>query len=290
MANPESIICLKFPVEIDNGLYASEITDNFKAPVVIQSSRVFWDKTNVVQLDNAHNRKGIEAFYDKVKDVESRVCEQISKNSETWFGTELEFGVVQNSLFNTALKVPSRFNEPFSMYVETNSKELSIYDAKKRPRTIEDIGDGCETTVLLHAKRVVLSSMSAHIDWEILQVLIHKKKTVIKLAELSIQEEPEEHVPGELFPKKKVSGTKTKKRSCEEPKNVSKPVVEKPAEKVETKKQGCEEPEELVVEEVVREPIEVPVERDPEFDVEIESVTESVEELEPTPAKFVLEE
>lgn len=264
---------LGFPTEISDGngsgIYASEIMDENNGPIAVQSSRVFWDKSNVVQLDNAHNRKGIEAFYDKIKDVESRVCEQISKNSETWFGTSLEFETVRDSLFNTALKVPTRFNEPFSMYVDFNSENISLYDAKKRPRTVEDVVG--EVTVLLHAKRVVLSSMSAHIDWEILQVLIHKKKSVIKLSELTIQEEPEEHVPVELFPKKKS-------------KKVSKPVVEKVV-------------EEPVVEKVIEKPVEdkvietAPVaQEEPEIDDDEESDVEEVGELEPTPAKFVLEE
>lgn len=257
-------LTLGFPTDISDGLYASEIMDENRGPVAVQSSRVFWDKEfGRLQLDNAHNRKGIETFYDKVKDVESRVCEQISNNSESWFGTKLEFETVRDSLFNTALKVPTRFNEPFSMYVDI-SDEVSLYDAKKRPRTVEDVVG--EVTVLLHAKRVVLSSMSAHIDWEILQVLIHKKKTVIKLSELKIQEEPEEHVPVELFPKKKSKSAKNK---------VVEPVVE--------------EPDELLVEEVVRETAEAKDE-EPVMENESEDEIEEVGELEPTPAKFVLEE
>lgn len=273
-------LTLGFPNEIENGtatgngsgIYASEIMDENRGPIAVQSSRVFWDRANSVQLDNAHNRKGIEAFYDKIKDIESSVCEQISKNSESWFGTSLDYETILNSLFNTALKVPSRFNEPFSMYTEFNSKNIAIYDAKKRPRTVDDVVG--EVTVLLHAKRVVLSSMSAHIEWEILQVLIHKKKSVIKLSELTIREEVEEHVPVELFSKK--TKKKVEKTVNKEP--VVEPIVEE------------DEPEELVVEEVVRPDVEdVVVNKEPEI-IENSEDVEEVGELEPTPAKFVLEE
>lgn len=242
---------LKFPTEISEGSYASEIVDENNGPIVVQSSRVFWDKANKLILDNAHGRKGIETFYDKVKNVENQVCEQICQNSENWFGTELEFDTVTHSLFATSLNVPSRFNEPFSMHVNV-SKDVSLYDAKKRPRTLDDING--EVTVLLHAKRVVLNSMSAHIDWELVQVLIHKKKSIINLSDLRIQEESENEYrsePIELFkkPKKKVE--------------VVEPVEELPevVEKTETV-----EPEETVEE------------------------SEEIEELEPKKPKFVLED
>jgi hypothetical protein len=268
---PETIV-LGFPTEVSEELYSSEIMDENNGPIAVQSSRVFWDKKTNIQLNNSHNDKGVESFYDKIKDVESRICEQISKNSESWFGTELDYKTVLNSLFNTALKVPSRYNEPFSMYVDNSNPEIVIYDAKKRPRTKEDI-DG-EVTVLLHAKRIIISSMSAYIEWEILQVLIHKKKSTIKLSELSIREEPEEHVPVGLFKK-----SKTKKES-------SKNVVENPNKiEVENENKNIIDKNEIKVD-TPNDELEIKN----KFENVTESDTEDVVELEPTPPKFILEE
>ena len=190
---------LEFPVEISDGLFGSNIS-NKNQPFILQTCRVKWDLSNTLLLKNDHNNKNVDNFYDKFINIENDLCQNLSYNSTKWFGTDLSFDKIK-SMFVSSLKIPNKFNEPFKLQFNDINEELKVYDIKNRKKSLEDIQDN-EITCLLHGKQLFITEDMVYVDWELIHVMIHKKKNKkLFIDQLSICDEQDE--PVELFKSKK---------------------------------------------------------------------------------------
>jgi len=192
---------LSFPVEIDEGLYSSDVNSN--DPFILQTCRVKWksEDINTIYLENDHDNKKIDKFFDNIRDVESTVCEAVSKKSEKWFGVHLDIKKLKD-MFQTSLRLPSNYSSSFQLHVDTVSDNLQLYDQKNRKKTIDDVENN-EVTCLLQVKKIYITEVSLSIHWELLQIMIHKKKKPIIMGSISIQDESDEpEKPLKLFKSK----------------------------------------------------------------------------------------
>ena len=175
LSNPESSNGVIFvDVNID--------TDKF----YIQTPRLKFGSMEVngdikLILDNEKKTETVNDFYNIIRNVEDKVCNELHKNSKQWFPNELPLDIISNHLFRTSIKLPTKIGEPLSLLVNIQ-KETEVFDSSKQKVDIKDIFQESikECTFLLGIKELNITSNQASLVWEVEQILTHKKKNKIK--------------------------------------------------------------------------------------------------------------
>lgn len=163
----------------------------------IQTPKFFFKK-NEDSIDIIFNNlKGGEhpnEFYKIVRSFENYICDELSKNSLKWFSKNLTTEVVRGCLFKSCISLPDNLGETFKMRVSVNKEDTEIYNTNKQQVSIEELEGVAECTFLISAKEVYITPTQAQVMWELVQVLIHKKKSLPR----GFGIKHEEHTPGEL--------------------------------------------------------------------------------------------
>lgn len=175
-------LTLGFPENSENVLY-SEIY-NGNEPFYVQSPRVHYkindDKTVSLLFDDER----LSSFFDLILQVEKRVCQLISEKSESWFAEKMDYSSIWKNLFRRIVAVPENLKDPLEMKVKipkvNGEYDFEIYNKMQKKLDFSAFEKSTECTFLLLAKEIVISSTVSEIEWELVQVLIHKKKKKVK--------------------------------------------------------------------------------------------------------------
>lgn len=147
-----------------------------------QTPKMLFERHDESSLDLILDSENVDvkSFYANVRSIENRVCDLISQNSQKWFSSELSREVVINNLFRSSFKIPDTLDQVQKMNVL--HEDVEVFDTSKRERKFEDmfLDNVVSCTFLLIAKNVTITSNSASIVWDIVQVLIHRKKSKVK--------------------------------------------------------------------------------------------------------------
>lgn len=128
----------------------------------------------------------INDFYVMVRKIEEKISKCLSDKSKIYFGKDIPFDDVYNDLFKSCIKVPTSLCDGvFSMNVRFLFNEdipgFEFYNSKHEPLSVSELKKhDAEFTCLLVAKELVVTPMQAKIDWEVIQVMAHKPKKVLK--------------------------------------------------------------------------------------------------------------
>lgn len=190
LTNPES----------SSGMMTCDI-NNGDDGVYVQTPKVFFSETtNGVKLffNNEKKTDSLDVLYGIIKDIEDIVCEKLSGNSSSWFSSEIPLEVIRNNLFKSSIRLPNRISEPLSFIVDVptlqdGSRDIEVFDSARNSIGYSGLFDSNvkESTFLLHARELKITSNQASISWEIVQVLIHKKKKKIKGFGIRMEEQEE---------------------------------------------------------------------------------------------------
>lgn len=193
-------LTLSNPEKYNDVMYCEISNDN--SQLYIQTPKLFFkESSDGIRLffKNEKNTDSVDTFYGMVRDIEESICNKLSEKSSDWFSTEINLDDIRDSLFNTAIKLPTRISDPLSMIVDVpvlpnGEKDVEIFDSSKNNRCYSELFSQyvTESTFLLQAKDLKITSNQATISWEVVQVLIHKKKKKIK--GFGIRMEDEEHI------------------------------------------------------------------------------------------------
>jgi hypothetical protein len=161
---------------------------NDSDPLYLQTPRLLFDSSGEdlrIFFDNEKKTEDVNVFYGMVRDIEDSLCENLSLHSGDWFSGDIPLGVIKDNLFKTSIKLPSRISESLSLLSRVpvlpgGGKDVEVFDASRTPREYSELGSVKEATFLLHAKELVITSTQASISWELVQVLVHKKKKKVK--------------------------------------------------------------------------------------------------------------
>lgn len=185
------------PEKYNDVMYCELSNDD--SPLYVQTPKLnFRESSDGIRVffKNEKNTDSVDTFYGMVRDIEESICEKLSEKSIDWFSTEINLDDIRDSLFNTAIKLPTRISEPFSMIVDVpvlpnGEKDIEIFDSSKNSKSYSDLFSKyvSESTFLLQAKDIKITSNQATISWEVVQVLIHKKKNKIKGFGIRIENE-----------------------------------------------------------------------------------------------------
>jgi hypothetical protein len=175
-----SNLVLKYPENCNDMLYSGIYNNN--DPLYIQTPRMTYE------ISESHatlffNKEKHAKFFEFLKNIENKVCQLISDNSESWFESKISTRAILEDLFKSSIKVPSKLLDPLQVKVKLSKNDVfEVYNKKQKKLDVsvlksEDIS---ECTFLLLAKEVVISSTQANINWEITQAMVHKKKKALK--------------------------------------------------------------------------------------------------------------
>ena len=175
--------------ECSNGVLFCDVTHN-NDPLYIQTPKLFFSETSSglrLMFDNEKKTNSIDTFYGMVRDIEDQVCDKLAENSGEWFPNKISSETIKNSLFRSSIKLPNRINDPLSFVVEIprlgdNTMDVEFFDSCKNKRNYGDLFNNHvkECTFLLSVKELNITSTQASLVWELVQVLIHKKKKKVK--------------------------------------------------------------------------------------------------------------
>lgn len=208
--------------ECSNGVLFCDVSKNGD-PLYIQTPKLFFSETSNglrLMFDNEKKSESIDTFYGMVRDIEDSICDKLSERSEEWFPNKISSETIKNSLFRSSIKLPNRINDPLSFVIEIprlgdNTMDVEFFDSSQNKKSYSDLFNSQvkECTFLLTIKELNITSTQASIVWELVQVLIHKKKKKVKGFGIRI----EEPLP---VPKIKlgIESLKTESEASEEPK------------------------------------------------------------------------
>lgn len=160
------------------------------------------DESLELKFSNEKNTDSISSFYNLIQDIETKICTLLFENSEEWFSDSIPYETIRNNLFKSVLRLPERFEDSinFSVNIPKNidgSLDIEIFDTNENKHSFDEVfntSDVKEITTLLHVKELIINSNQAYIVWEVVQILIHKKKKKIKgfgIRKETIEETPE---------------------------------------------------------------------------------------------------
>lgn len=186
--------------ECSNGVLFCDVTQN-NDPLHIQTPKLFFSETSSgirLMFDNEKKTNSIDTFYGMIRDIEDTVCDKLAERSEEWFPNKISSETIKNSLFRSSIKLPNRINDPLSFVIEIprlgdNTMDVEFFDSNQTKRNYDDLFSPQvkECTFLLTVKELNITSTQASIVWELVQVLIHKKKKKVK----GFGIKPEEYLP-----------------------------------------------------------------------------------------------
>lgn len=189
--------------ETSDGVMYCEISQE-NSPIYIQTPKMFFRETTDgirILFDNEKKTESVNILYGMIRDIENNICKSLSQNSINWFSESLSLDIISDNLFKTSIKLPDRISEPLSLIVDVptldGSKDIEIFDMSRNPREYSELFDENikESTFLIHAKDLKITSSQASISWEIVQVLIHKKKKKIKGFGIRVEGDDIEKIP-----------------------------------------------------------------------------------------------
>lgn len=147
----------------------------------IQTPRLNFEHDDRLKIffGNEKNTESVNDFYMVLRKIEERVCMLLSENSDKWFASKLSLDVIMNDLFKSCIRLPDRIGDPL-YFVSPTVDDFEIYDTSREQKSLEDMKNVRECTFLLRAKDLYVNSNQANINWEVVQVLIHRKKAILK--------------------------------------------------------------------------------------------------------------
>ena len=183
--------------ECSNGVLFCDV-NNENDPLYIQTPKLFFRESGSglrLMFDNDKKTNSVNTFYGQIRDIEDRVCELLAGKSEEWFPNKVSLEVVRDSLFRSSIKLPKRIGDPLSFIVGVprlgnGDIDVELFDSNKSKKSYDDMLNEHvkECTFLLTVKELNVTSTQASLVWELVQVLIHKKKKKVKGFGIRIEE------------------------------------------------------------------------------------------------------
>jgi len=181
---------LKFSEPENNGeLMYCEILNN-TSPLYIQTPKLNFtinEKTIDILFKNNKPTQELQMYYELIKNIEDNICNKISEHSPTWFSQQLNQNTIKQDLFKSSILLPEKLENPLGMktnipHDQEGNVDFEIYNKNQNKLDIEYLkkNPNLECTFLITAKELIISSTQAQVDWEIVQILVHKKKNKIK--------------------------------------------------------------------------------------------------------------
>jgi len=235
---------------------------NGKEPLYVQTPKMTFELNNeksmtlLFQCLKDDTAEVLNPFYKFLKTIESTLCSKISECSKTWFSQEISQQTIEKNLYKTSIVLPQSLKDPLGMkislpYNNQGQEEFEVYNKSQKKLDLSYLSKNpnIECTFLLLAKELVLTSTQAHVEWELVQVLTHKKKK--KLTGFGIRNDKNEHQPILVKEKRKIKPIVEEKPVEEKPVEEKPIVEEKPVEEKEdeesVKTERTEELEKAVV-------------------------------------------
>lgn len=208
---------------------------NGSEPLYIQTPKMMFkeEENNKLQIlfQNLKDTESLNPFYEFFKNVEQTICSKISESSKNWFSQEISQQSIQQNLYKTAITLPEKLNFPLGIkinlpYNNKGEEDFEIYNRSQKRLDFDYLikNNNTECTFLLLAKELVISSTQAHVEWELVQALVHKKKK--KITGFGIRKDKTENVSLIVNNKKSVDEKSVDEKPVDE--NL---VDEKPVEK-----------------------------------------------------------
>ena len=179
---------------------------NGKEPLYVQTPKMMFEVNNqksmtlLFQCLKDNSDEILNPFYEFLKTIESTLCSKISEYSKTWFSQEISQQTIKNDLYKTSIVLPQSLKDPLGMkislpYNNQGQEEFEVYNKSQKRLDFSYLtkNPNIECTFLLLAKELVLTSTQAHVEWELVQVLTHKKKK--KITGFGIRKDKNEHHP-----------------------------------------------------------------------------------------------
>lgn len=187
-----SDISFSDPENSDDVLYCEIL--NGSEPLYVQTPKLIFkisdDKKSMnILFKNLKSNSDelVTPFYTLIKNIESSICSKISESSKNWFSQEINKNTIEENLYKSVILLPKILGNPLGMKVKLpyntkNEEEFEVYNKtqKKLDLSYLEKNNNLECTFLLLAKELIISSTQAQVEWEMVQVLTHKKKKKIK--------------------------------------------------------------------------------------------------------------
>ncbi len=179
---------------------------NGKEPLYVQTPKMMFElnedksMTLLFQCLKDNTIDALNPFYKFLRNLENTLCSKISECSKTWFSQEISQQTIEHNLYKTSIILPQSLKDPLGMkislpYNNQGQEEFEVYNKSQKRLDLSYLSKNpnIECTFLLLAKELVLTSTQAHVEWELVQVLVHKKKK--KLTGFGIRNDKNEHQP-----------------------------------------------------------------------------------------------
>lgn len=186
-------LCLSDPYvsntdELNKVLFC-EIKNGSDQQLYIQTPKMMFSnplEDSVELMFKSSEQESIDMFYDLISNVEKKLCKIISEYSHSWFSQQLTSDEIKSNLFKNSVSLPERLKDPLAMKIKIQKDDegrtdFEIYDRSQKKLDYEYMKSrNYECTFLITAKELIISRSQARIEWELVQVLVHKKKKNIK--------------------------------------------------------------------------------------------------------------
>ena len=173
---------------------------NGSSGLFIQTPKLHYELNDgfTFMFSNEKKSDSVAEFYNLIKGVEDKICHLLADVSGEWFSDVIDFKTIKDKLFKSILTLPKNYGDDISFDAsipyDKDVADVEVFDTSKNQLDFEIFsGDPPkEVTALLSVRELVIKSNQATLKWEVVQVLVHKKKKTHNIKGFGIRAAPDE--------------------------------------------------------------------------------------------------